>query len=247
MEQDKNLMPVKTETKTTFFDNPISSAVIIGAFVVALSVIAGAYIVRGNFSSSSSGVAQANPDAKPTTDIKVAVRNDAPFIGNPNAPVTMYEFGDFQCPFCKKFYTDTFAQLKTQYIDTGKVKLVFRHFPLNQIHVNAQISSEAAECANRQGQFEAYYTILYTKGQGDGNGLDANSLKGYAKQLGLNTQNFNACLDNHEARDVVAKDLALGTSLGIEGTPSFIINGTLVVGALPFANISQTIDAVLKK
>ncbi len=224
--------------KETIFDEPIALSVIVGAFIVAISVIVGAFIIK---SPGSSGVPSQGSDKK----VIVAARADAPVIGNKNAPVTMYEFGDFQCPFCQSFVKNTLPSIIQKYVDTGKVKIVFRHFPLS-FHVNAQISAEAAECASRQGKFEAYHNMLYTKGTGDGTGLDMASLKSYAVQLGLNTTVFNSCVDNHEARDVVASDLAEGKKVGVDGTPSFYINGIQVVGAQPVAVFEQVIDEALK-
>ena len=238
----------KDSNKGTIVDNPISFSVIIGALIVAVSVIVGAFILKGDFGSGTpSQVAQTGSGAPVAgAQVKIADRSDEPVFGSKTAPVTIYEFGDFQCPFCKNFYQQSYNDIKTKYIDTGKVKFIFRHFPLTNIHVNAEISSEAAECANRQGQFEAYYNVLYTQGQADGTGLDSASLKKYASQIGLNTTQFNQCLDNHETQAVVAADTAEGTKAGVNGTPTFYINGTAIVGAQPVTVFEQAIDAALK-
>ncbi len=232
---------IQNQSQKSIFDNPISLSIIVSAFLIAASIIAGAYMIR----SGSFGSAGAPGDTAAGAPVKIADRKDQPTIGNANAKLTIYEFGDFQCPYCKNFFADTYPTLKANYIDTGKVKIVFRHFPLTQIHQNAQISSEAAECASRQGAFEAYYSILYTKGQGDGTGLDAGSLKTYASQLGLNMPAFNKCLDNHEAKTVVDQDAAVGSKAGVSGTPSFVIDGQLVVGAQPAAAFEQIIEKAL--
>ncbi len=162
--------------------------------------------------------------------VTVASRNDEPTLGNKDAKVTIVEFADFQCPFCKQFFQNTFSQIKQQYVDTGKVKYVFRHFPLTQIHVNAQISGIAAECANQQGKFWDFHNVLYTSGQSDGSGLDAVSLKKYADTLGLNKgtfglgkNKFNDCLDGSSTLATVQADQKLGVDIGVQGTPSFII------------------------
>jgi protein-disulfide isomerase len=242
---DQN-QPVQTPVKKdSLFDSPVSASIIIGALIVAGSVIVGAYMIKG--APVTGGTVAQQQGTAPTTGVKISDRADEPVIGSKSAPVTVYEFGDFQCPFCKQFYQQSYADIKTKYIDTGKIKLVFRHYPLSAIHVNAEISSEAAECANRQGQFEAYYNTLYTKGNGDGTGLDSASLKAYASQLGLNMTTFNQCLDNHETKAVVAADLAVGTSAGVSGTPTFYINGTQVVGAQPTAAFEAAIDSALGK
>ena len=252
---EENKMENQSETKPkspSLFDNPISTSVIVGAVIVALSVIFGAYLIHGGVNTSGSagttGTQAAAGTPTPGTPISVKVRSDQPTIGKANAPLTVYEFGDFQCPYCKQFYTATYADFKSKYIDTGKAKLVFLHFPLTTIHVNAEISSEAAECANRQGQFEAYYNALYTNGSGDGTGLDSASLKNYASQIaGINMTAFNTCLDTHAAKAVVTADEAEGVAIGVTGTPSFVMGGQLVLGAVPTASFEASIDAALKK
>lgn len=184
--------------------------------------------------------------------VTVADRADEPVLGNKNAKVTMIEFSDFQCPFCERFYKESYKQIKTKYVDTGKLKIVYRHFPLS-FHQNAQKAAEAAECANRQGKFEQYHNLLFDNSQSDGTGLNTTDLKKYADQLGLNKgtlglgQNkFNTCLDNGEAAQVVSQDVAAGTAAGVDGTPSFFINGKKIVGAQPYSVFEAAIEAALK-
>jgi protein-disulfide isomerase len=247
MPEEQKPEPASIHKTPSLFDNPISMSVLVASIIIAASVIFGAYVVHGSIGSGSTG-ATGTQAAAAGTPLKVTVRSDQPTIGKANAPLTIYEFGDFQCPYCKQFYQQSYADIKAKYIDTGEAKLVFFHFPLSSIHVNAEISSEAAECANRQGQFEAYYNALYTNGQGDGTGLDSASLKSYASQIaGINMTTFNTCLDSGQAKATVAADQAEGTALGVTGTPSFVINGQLLLGAEPTATFEQTIDAALKK
>lgn len=166
---------------------------------------------------------------------------------------TIVEFSDFQCPFCQQFFNETLPQIKSNYIDTGKAKLVYRYFPL-PIHSNAQKAAEAAECANQQGKFWQYHDLLFKNAQSDGTGLDAASLKKYADSLGLNRgmlgffgkNKFNTCLDNGQAAEAVNQDVKDGEAAGVSGTPSFVIDGKLIVGALPFAAFQQAIDDALK-
>ncbi len=183
------------------------------------------------------------PDTGP---VEVPERSNAATLGKSTAPVTIVEFTDFQCPFCQRFYNDTYKKLVQKYVDTGKVKFVFRHYPLT-FHQNAIIAGQAAECANLQGKFVPYHDVLFTKGQGDGTGLDSASLKIYAKDLGLNTQKFNSCLDNNETRQTVTDDMDAGTRVGVTGTPTFFINGQRIVGAMPTANFEQIIEQELAK
>jgi protein-disulfide isomerase len=252
-EEQKNVQnSTETETtpiipqKPTFLDNPVTLSILLGALIIGGSVLVGAFMISHPAGQGTVAGAAQNGAQTGTVGVKVTDRPDQPSMGSASAPVTMYEFGDFQCPFCQSFTKNTLPELKTKYIDTGKVRLVFRHFPLS-FHVNAQISAEAAECANRQGKFEAYHDILYTDGSGDGTGLDVVSLKKYAGKIGLNVTMFNQCLDNHETKVVVAADQTEGSKVGVNGTPTFYINGAQVVGAQPVATFEQAIDAALTK
>ena len=238
---------------------PIS--IVLGSLIVAASIIFGAYIIGSSLSlgfrlnSLQSGTTQSTADA-PSAGLAVTVtpRANEPTLGNKNAKVTVVEFGDFQCPFCKEFYQQTFSQIKKQYIDTGKIQYVFRNFPLTQLHVNAQIAAVAAECANVQGKFWDYHNLLYANGQADGTNLDKTSLEKYGSSLGLNSgtlgfgkNKFNQCLESNATLPVVNADQAEGTKDGISGTPSFFINGQIIVGAQGFSTFQQAIDAALNK
>ena len=221
--------------------NFLPMSILVGAILITASIFYNAKLVLNKIDSVNSikGVAtgqqdsvQAQQAAAPSADggsIKMGERKDAPVLGNKNAKVTVYEFSDFQCPFCAKFYKETFSQLKAKYIDTGKIKLVFRHFPL-PFHQNAQKAAEAAECANRQGKFSEYHNLLFKNSQSDGTGLNIDDLKKYANQLGLNSgtmgfgkNKFNECLDKSEAASAINQDRQDGQAAGISGTPSFVI------------------------
>jgi len=212
----------------------------------------------GNDSSPTGGavVNPTNPGNNiPTGPVEVSADDD-PVLGEKDAPVTIIEFSDFQCPFCRKFWTDTFEQLKTEYIDTGKVKLIYRDFPLESIHPMAQKSAEAAQCADEEGKFWEYHDKMY----GEQNILDSGSkegpvkgtaqyseddLKKWAKDLGLDSGKFDSCLDDGKYADEVAKDFQDGAQAGVQGTPSFFINGKQLSGAQPFSAFKQAIDAEL--
>jgi protein-disulfide isomerase len=207
--------------------------------------------LTGNLQQAGSGAGQAAAQA-PTGPVSVNERKDAPVKGNANAKVTIYEFSDFQCPFCKAFFEQTESQLLKEYVDTGKVKIVYRHFPL-PFHVNAEIAAVAAECANQQDKFWEYHDLLFKNGQADGKGLEAESLKKYADSLGLNSgklgfgkNKFNQCLDSKATLSIVKQDTADGTAAGVNGTPSFYISGKQIVGAQPIAVFKQAIDEALK-
>jgi protein-disulfide isomerase len=219
----------------------IPSSILIGALLVSASIFlssGGSLIAR-----AKSVIAETGDNLAPSGEVKLTERKDAPTEGK--GKVEIVEFSDFQCPFCKRFFDETYSQLKSKYIDTGKVKLTFRHYPL-PFHQNAQKSAEAAECANNQGKFFPYHDVLFTKGQGDGTGLAIADLKQYASDLGLNTGKFNSCLDNGDTAEIVKKDFEAGGKSGVSGTPTFFINGEKIVGAQPFSAFETAIEKALK-
>ncbi|UCD03461.1 MAG: DsbA family protein [Candidatus Aenigmatarchaeota archaeon] len=177
-----------------------------------------------------------SPQAPPT--VQVSVDDDA-VLGEANAPITMIEFSDYECPFCTRFWEQTLPQIKTNYIDTGKVKFVYRDFPLS-FHPNAQKAAEAAECAGEQGMYWEMHDKLFETGQ-----LDVSSLKQHAVNLNLDSSQFDSCLDSGKYASEVQKDMQEGASAGVSGTPTFFINGIKVVGAQPYAAFQQVIDAQL--
>ncbi len=161
-----------------------------------------------------------------------------PVRGSPNAPVTIVEFSDFECPFCQRA-EPTVRQIMNDY--NGKVKLVYMQFPLS-FHPNAQKAAEASECAGDQGKFWEYNDRLFDTKQ-----LDVASLKQHAAGLGLDTAKFNACLDGGAKSSAVGAQAAMGSQNGVSGTPSFFINGKPIVGAQPYENFKAIIDAELAK
>ncbi len=171
--------------------------------------------------------------------IDVSIDDDS-ILGDENAPVTIIEFSDYECPFCARFYLNTFPQLKREYIDTGKVKLVYRDFPLS-FHQNAQKAAEAAECAGEQDKYYEMHDKIFENQQA----ITATNLKEYAKEIGLNTNEFNECLDSGEMANEVQKDFQDGQSIGIRGTPTFFINGKLLRGAQPFEEFQKIIEKEL--
>ena len=179
------------------------------------------------------------PGEQTNVDVRDLIDDDA-VKGDANAPVTIIEFSDYECPFCARFVRDTLGLIDEQYIKTGKVKLVFRDFPLS-FHAQAQKSAEAAECAGEQGKYFEMHDILFEKGVNGG----VSSFKQYAKDIGLNSATFDTCLDSGSMAQEVQKDMRDGQAAGITGTPGFIINGQKVSGAQPFSVFQQIIEAEL--
>lgn len=184
------------------------------------------------------------PTAKAQDPVDVKI-GDAYFEGKKNAKVEIIEFSDFQCPFCAKFYTETYGQIRENYIDTGKVVLAFKHLPL-PFHPDAQKAAEATECAGKQGGNEGFFKMhdIIFENQATGIGVDA--LKGFAADIGLDQAKFDSCIDNGDTADKVKAHLAEANKVGASGTPTFFINGVKLVGAQPYAAFEAAIEAALK-
>jgi protein-disulfide isomerase len=165
------------------------------------------------------------------------VEPKGPSRGPENAKVTIVEFSDFQCPFCSRAH-DTVEEVMTAY--AGKVRLVFRHFPLD-FHQQAPKAAEAASCAGEQQKFWEYHTALFKNQQK----LMPEDLKAHASALGLDAAKFNECLDSGRLSKVVQDDIAAGKKVGVTGTPAFFINGVMLSGAQPIEEFKKVIDAEL--
>ena len=167
--------------------------------------------------------------------------DDDPVLGNKNAPLTIVEFSDFQCPFCKRARDDAVAQIEEQYVKTGKVKFVYRDFPLTSIHPMAQKSAEAAECADDQGKFWEMHDKIFEEQAS----LSLSNLKQWAVELGLKANDFNKCLDSGKYTNEVNKDASDAQRAGGQGTPYFVVGEAIVSGAQPFAAFQQAIESQL--
>lgn len=159
--------------------------------------------------------------------------------GNFNAPITLVEFSDFECPFCGRHYP-TLNKILSDYQD--KVRLVYKHFPLSNIHPNAQKAAEASECADEQGKFWEYHDKIF---ENQAAGYSVEKFKTWATDLNLDSNKFNSCLDSGKYATKVNIDAQEGQSKGVQGTPATFVNGQLVSGALPYDNFKQIIDSLL--
>jgi len=181
---------------------------------------------------------------KPQEPERVEVSaDDDPALGQADAPVVIVEFSDFQCPYCARFARQTFPQIKREYIDTGKVKLVFRDFPLS-FHKNAALAAEAAQCAYEQDAFwEMHDRIFAGQSEWAGSSEAKQIFIQYAEELGLDRGRFRECLDSGRYQEEVRQDFKDGASYGVTGTPTFFINGRKLVGAQPFSTFQRLIEA----
>jgi protein-disulfide isomerase len=170
----------------------------------------------------------------------IEVTADDPSIGSASAPVTLVEFSDFQCPFCQRV-APTLKQVKEKYGD--KVRVVWKDFPLTQIHPQAFKAGEAAHCAADQGKFWEYHDRLFANQQA----LQPNDLKKHAADLGLDATAFASCLDTSKHGERVRDGVAEGSRLGVNSTPTIYINGRVLSGAQPFETFVAVIDEELSK
>ncbi len=170
---------------------------------------------------------------------RVDVSTDGdPSVGPADAPVTVIEFSDFQCPYCQKWYAQVYQQMMAAY--PGQIRFVYRDFPL-PMHAEAQPAAEAAECAGEQSAFWQFHDALFS-GRYE---LGRTAYDQYAAELGLDTAAFSACLDSRRYQAEVEADASDAANAGISSTPSFVINGRILIGALPFSDFKAVIDEEL--
>jgi protein-disulfide isomerase len=226
--------------------------VIAGSIIIAGLIIGGAVLYNGSQGAKDQTANLADtlplPPDETTIPEKIDIKaGDHPFIGKADAPVTIIEVSDFECPFCKAFATDTMPKLKETYIDTGKVKFAFADFPL-PYHPNAQKAAEAALCYADQGK--SYYDI-YVKLYENSDKLEVANLKTYAKELKANSKEFDACLDEGKFATQVKTSfedinkLVQDANLSNFGTPAFFVNGKPLIGAQQFDAFQSIIDEEL--
>ena len=183
----------------------------------------------------------AQAPAQPTGPVDIDAGGNA-VKGDTDAPVTIIEFSEYQCPFCKRYVDQTLTQIQEKYIDTGKVKYVFRDFPLS-FHNNAKPAAIATECVREKGGDDAYWDyhdVLFE----NNTALDSDSLKKYASDMGYDIAD---CLDNEKYADEVDTDFKAGQAVGVQGTPAFFINGRFLSGAQPFSVFEKVIEEELAK
>lgn len=165
--------------------------------------------------------------------------DDDPSIGPEDAPITIIEFSDYECPFCQQWHKEVYDQLLEAYPD--EIRLVYRDFPITSIHPNATSAAYAANCAREQDAFWEYHDKLFDTELG----LNTEAYLEYASQLGIDTEAFSECLDSGRYEEEVQADFDFAANLGVRSTPTFFINGIAVVGAQPFEVFQQVIDQEL--
>jgi protein-disulfide isomerase len=204
--------------------------------------------IRELLEKQGASAPQPGPGQQQITKANVSIEG-AYAIGSKDAPVTMVEFTDFQCPFCQQFHVQTFAQLKKNYIDTGKLRFVSRDLPLD-FHPNALQAAQAGRCAGELGQFWA----MRDRMNSNPDKLDMASLAEFALDLKLNVTNFRSCIESGKYKNAIRSDSQTAEKIGANGTPSFVlgkstpegVEGELIIGAMPYEVFDQKIKALAR-
>lgn len=211
-------------------------------FAFAAGILVG-YMAWGRTSpiqqAAQPAVAQAAATAKPQYTRYDIPTDGYPSIGPTDAAITIVEFSDFECPFCKRWNQEVYQQLLAAY--PGKIRMIYRNLPLTSLHPDAMSASVAAMCASDQNAFWQFHDKLFS----DEYGLGRDAYTQYATDLGLDTKAFETCLDSGKFDDFIQKDMDFSLNLGVQSTPTFFINGLAVVGAQPLSVFKQVIDKEL--
>lgn len=225
---------------------------VIAAFLLGVLFDKVQYLEKNQNQAANQQAGAQNPQgAAPQKVQKVNLSlGNLPALGDKNAKVTLVEFADFRCPYCEKFFSGTEPQILQNYVNTNKIQFVFRNFAFlpgdtTDGQQASVVAANAAECANDQGKFWDYYNYLYKNqpSESDTSMYNADTLTQEAVTLGMNGDTFKNCLTNKSDQAKVSQDLADGQKAGVQGTPSFFINGEIIVGACPYATIAGAIDA----
>ncbi len=250
MPVSSNVSPVMPASLASGFDKSkllLPLAVLIGAILISSSIL---YVHFDNTNSDGGSQAAAAPKKITKVDIDL---DGAMILGDSKAPVTIVEYADFQCPYCARYFQQSQKAIISQYVNTGKAKFVWKDYAfLGQESIWA---ASAARCANDQGKFWEYHDYLYQHQGAENSGVFSKAnLKKFASALGLNSSQFNSCLDTDKYAAAVQKETQAGSSIGVSGTPATFINGLMVVdgngnsvGAAPFATFQTVIDKLIKK
>lgn len=162
------------------------------------------------------------------------------FYGDSNAPITLVEFGDFNCGYCGRWAHEVLPQIDEKYIQTGKVRMAYVHFPI--LGADSMTAAEASECAGQQDKFWEYHDIVYAH---QGVGFTPENLSALAGQIDLDTAVFDECLANFADRESLDGDISLSQVMGVRGTPAFLVNGIPLAGAYPYEDFERLIEGIL--
>jgi protein-disulfide isomerase len=237
LDQQPDIEPETAEETFTFKRSHFYALMTVFAF--AAGILLG-YVVWGmNSASQPSGPIAGAPVTAEPKFVRYDVPSDGfPFIGPKDAPITIIEFSDYQCPFCRRWHDEVYEPLLAAY--PGQIKLVYRNLPLTSIHPDAFSASEAAMCAGEQDAYWPYHEKLF-QGESLGSAIYAQ----YAKELSLDMTSFETCMTKHTYQEEIQADSDFAIQLGVSSTPTFFINGLAIVGAQPLNVFQQIIDKEL--
>lgn len=240
-------MDVELNQKPTKSSNnfAIIIAILIGAWLIGMSILAAGWLISKELAKNSYDD-QGYAVEENLGPINIEVPAGIPVLGDNNAPVTIVEFADFQCPFCGEWQKTIFQELKSKYIETGKARFVFMDYAF--LGDESTRAAQAARCANDQNRFWEYHDLLYTKQSGENEGafIDDN-LKQFAKELKLNEDEFNSCFDSNKYASQLNSDIVEADEYGVISTPTIYINGNKLEGILPFSRYEELIETELAK
>ena len=202
-------------------------------------------IIIGVIAGLILGMSTANSSNSDTLTISKLSENGSPVMGDPNAPITILEWGDYQCTFCYKFHQNTLNVINEEFIETGKVKMIFKDYPLNG--PDSKLAAEASYCANDQDKYWEYHDQLYENWEGERTGwVTRGSLSQFAESINLDVVKFNKCLDESKHKNKINLIYEFGNEIGIDATPSFLIfNDERIIkirGNQPLEVFLKTID-----
>ncbi|PIW32855.1 MAG: protein-disulfide isomerase [Nitrosopumilales archaeon CG15_BIG_FIL_POST_REV_8_21_14_020_37_12] len=187
----------------------------------------------------------------PKVTMMTFLDNGSPTLGNPNAPITLVEFGDYQCHYCNVFFHNTEEHILKNYVETGKVKMIFKDY--NIIGPDSVTASHGAHCANDQGLFWEYHDKLYSNWSGENNGwASSENLFKFAQEIGLNMDQWSECMINSKHSEVILASNQDAKMLELTGTPSFFVidpnnKVTKLFGAQPYSQFENIFNSILEK
>jgi protein-disulfide isomerase len=240
-----NAAPRKMADTVTFKRSHFYAALTVLAFAVGvlLGYVVWGYQPNGTQAQATGGQPAEASAAAPATEAPQFVRYDIPTKGFPSlgpddAPITIVEFSDYQCPFCRRWHQEVYEQLLAAY--PGKIRIVYRNLPLTSLHPDAMAAAQAAMCAGEQDAYWPFHNKLFSS-----ESLDKQTFIQYAQALSLNVEQFQTCITDEKYKDAVTADSDFAVNLGVRSTPTFFINGLAVVGAQPLEVFKQVIDKEL--
>jgi len=248
-EEAEQALEQAPEETVTFKLSHFYSVLVVLAFAVGILV---GYVAWGRGASVTAAAPAAAAAQQPSGQVVGApvtkeaqfTRYDIPIEGYPslgpdNAKIVIVEFSDFQCPYCRRFHDDTYQALLNAY--PGQIRFVYRNLPLPpNMHPEAMSAAVASLCANDQNAYWDYHEKLFSSET-----LGEETYIQYATDLGLNVEEFTACLSSGKHDDFIQKDMDFSSSLGVQSTPTFFVNGLAVIGAQPLSSFTQLIDKEL--